>query len=96
MAFNMNCSSQGDGNIREQIDRQPFAAGRFYSDDPVELRSNLTKLFANAVPNSQDNVIAVISPHAGYVFQVKWLPLHLTKSTIQRNMKISLCWLQAM
>lgn len=68
MAFNMNCSSQGDGNIREQIDRQPYAAGRFYSDDPVELRSNLAKLFANAVPKSQKSVIAVISPHAGYVF----------------------------
>ena len=50
-------------------DRQPAVAGPFYPDSPTELRSMLKELFAQAAP-SKDlvNVVALISPHAGYVF----------------------------
>jgi MEMO1 family protein len=59
-----DCQSQG-----EHIDRQPAVAGSFYPVRPEELDATLKQLFANAVPSKEiQNVIAVISPHAGYVF----------------------------
>jgi hypothetical protein len=52
-----------------RIDRQPAVAGQFYPSDPVELRSTLKDLFSHAVPSKGiENIAAVISPHAGYVF----------------------------
>ena len=56
--------SQGD-----QMDRQPAVAGQFYPAQPEELRDLLKKLFSGAVPSRNiKNVVAIISPHAGYVF----------------------------
>jgi MEMO1 family protein len=53
-------------------DRQPVAAGRFYSADKQTLNSDLSKLFASCrkTPASW-NVRAIITPHAGYVFSGK-------------------------
>jgi len=50
-------------------DRQAVAAGRFYPADKVTLVKDLSGLFANCKksPDNQ-NVRAIISPHAGYVF----------------------------
>jgi len=56
--------NSGDG----PVDRQPAVAGQFYSADPVRLRADLSTLFAEAVPRQPGQVMAVISPHAGYVF----------------------------
>jgi AmmeMemoRadiSam system protein B/AmmeMemoRadiSam system protein A len=50
------------------VDRYPAVAGQFYSADPVMLRADLAKLFANALPDQSEDVLAIISPHAGYVF----------------------------
>jgi MEMO1 family protein len=51
------------------IDRQPAVAGQFYPGDAGELRSMLKDLFSRAVPSKGiENIAAVISPHAGYVF----------------------------
>jgi AmmeMemoRadiSam system protein B len=59
-----DCQSQG-----ERIDRQPAVAGSFYPAGQEELNTALKQLFANAVPSKEiKNIIAVISPHAGYVF----------------------------
>lgn len=50
-------------------DRQPAVAGQFYPGDAGELRSMVQDLFAHAVPSKGiANVVAVIAPHAGYVF----------------------------
>jgi AmmeMemoRadiSam system protein B/AmmeMemoRadiSam system protein A len=50
-------------------DRQPAVAGQFYPDSPTELLSMLKELFAQAAPSKDlANVVALISPHAGYVF----------------------------
>lgn len=57
----------GSGS-KGQDDRKPAVAGQFYSADPIMLRADLSTLFANAVPKQSENVIALISPHAGYVF----------------------------
>ena len=53
----------------KQIDRQPVAAGRFYTADKETLKKELTALFADCKkPGEELNVRAIISPHAGYVF----------------------------
>ncbi|MGA7161224.1 MAG: AmmeMemoRadiSam system protein B [Bacteroidota bacterium] len=50
-------------------DRQPAVAGQFYPAQRSELEAELQKLFSKAVPPKKiKNVIAIISPHAGYVY----------------------------
>ncbi|MGA9405939.1 MAG: AmmeMemoRadiSam system protein B [Bacteroidota bacterium] len=52
-----------------QSDRQPAVAGQFYPSQRNELEAELKKLFSKAVPPKNiKNVIAIISPHAGYVY----------------------------
>ncbi|MBN1414039.1 MAG: AmmeMemoRadiSam system protein B [Bacteroidales bacterium] len=54
---------------QELITREPVVAGQFYPGKADELRSELNKLFASATKRITDkNVLAVIAPHAGYVF----------------------------
>ncbi len=65
--FSGNAFSQEDG-AQGTIDRQPYAAGRFYEDDPGALKENLRSLFEKAESKKFDKVAAVISPHAGYPF----------------------------
>lgn len=49
--------------------RLPAVAGSFYPSDPAELKQMLTAFFAATPPSrSGDEVMAIISPHAGYVF----------------------------
>lgn len=50
-------------------DRQPIAAGRFYPADKKTLTNDISKLFKTCkkLPERQE-VRALISPHAGYVF----------------------------
>ncbi len=53
-------------------DRQPVAAGRFYTADKETLNKDLSKLFENCLkPSRQSTVRAIISPHAGYVYSGK-------------------------
>jgi len=48
--------------------REPAVAGRFYTDDPSSLRREVRGfLHAGAAP-SQEKVIGLVSPHAGYVY----------------------------
>jgi hypothetical protein len=51
------------------VDRQPAVAGTFYPADKNELSSTLVDLFNRAVPPKNiPNVVAIISPHAGYIY----------------------------
>jgi AmmeMemoRadiSam system protein B/AmmeMemoRadiSam system protein A len=60
----MNMFSQN-----KSTDREPVAAGRFYSASAEALKSDLSQLFTKCVkPPAGWNVRAIISPHAGYVF----------------------------
>jgi MEMO1 family protein len=61
------CRSQ-NGNEKPLTDRPVYAAGRFYSSNPDELRNTLRELFEKAKPRSVENVVAIIAPHAGYDF----------------------------
>jgi AmmeMemoRadiSam system protein B/AmmeMemoRadiSam system protein A len=55
-----------------QADRDPVAAGRFYSADKKTLTNDLANLFATCVKTPNDlNVRAIISPHAGYSYSGK-------------------------
>ncbi len=50
-----------------KVDRKPAVAGKFYSENPEQLYNEINIFFKNAKPR-QNNTLAVISPHAGYVF----------------------------
>lgn len=58
------CSAQQPG-----ADRPPAVAGTFYPGTRGELDAKLTELFSRAVPSpGLTGVVAVIVPHAGYVY----------------------------
>jgi len=49
--------------------RKPYAAGRFYTDKPPELKVQLQQLFSKSIQKKEGNApLAIIVPHAGYVF----------------------------
>ena len=50
------------------IDRASYAAGKFYTSDAAQLEKNLAFLFGEAKNLHTGNVLALISPHAGYVY----------------------------
>ena len=51
------------------IDREPVAAGRFYTADKETLKKDISGLFENCKKSPGTwHVRAIISPHAGYVF----------------------------
>jgi MEMO1 family protein len=53
-------------------DRQPVAAGRFYSADKQTLTNDVSKLFENCGKTPATwNVRAIICPHAGYIYSGK-------------------------
>ncbi|HOO99685.1 MAG TPA: AmmeMemoRadiSam system protein B [Bacteroidales bacterium] len=53
-------------------DRQPVAAGRFYTSDKSTLSNQLRQLFTECKkPDKPLNTRAIISPHAGYMFSGK-------------------------
>ncbi|MFH0989591.1 MAG: AmmeMemoRadiSam system protein B [bacterium] len=52
-----------------QVDRKPAVAGQFYPGTADELTKTLKGLFSKAVPSKNlKNVVALIAPHAGYVY----------------------------
>lgn len=56
------------GQDNDSEDRKPAVAGQFYPGDPDQLDEQLAGLFRDAVPPRLENVVAILSPHAGYVF----------------------------
>ena len=69
----ISCRSQPNTDQTMQnknlINRKATVAGQFYPGRSDELNAQLIKLFADAVPKkTEDDVLAIISPHAGYVF----------------------------
>ena len=51
------------------VDRQPAVAGQFYPQRQDDLGQMLSDLYSKAIPSRQlGNVVALIVPHAGYVF----------------------------
>lgn len=72
--FFSNCQSHINPPTTMKIpdtlqNRQPAVAGSFYPSDATEIQQMLKTYFAKApAPDTDRDVLAVISPHAGYVF----------------------------
>ena len=68
-----SCNSQ-DKNSEDQsdqklINRRPAVAGQFYLGNKKDLEKMLEEFFSKATPGvSIEQVAAILSPHAGYVF----------------------------
>lgn len=63
----MELFSQG-----RQGDREPYAAGRFYSADKETLKKDISRLFTDCKKTAENNEVrAIIVPHAGYVYSGK-------------------------
>ncbi|HZL11617.1 MAG TPA: AmmeMemoRadiSam system protein B [Prolixibacteraceae bacterium] len=58
------------GSSQESLhNRKPYAAGRFYTDKPAELKNQLQRLFSLAIREKLENTpLALIVPHAGYIY----------------------------
>ena len=64
----------GDGTLADEKPtiRQPAVAGQFYPAQPDELRRMLDEYLAQAtVPALPGNLVALIAPHAGYIYSGK-------------------------
>lgn len=49
--------------------RKPAVAGRFYSNTPTELKSQLQQMFSKSESKKDENSpLAIVVPHAGYIF----------------------------
>jgi len=74
----IRCNSQSEAEKTNVYDRQPVVAGKFYPENSDELILQLEILFDEAsapIINECDSVnqvlLAIISPHAGYVYSGK-------------------------
>lgn len=64
--LSLSCNGQ---KKTEQVIRQSAVAGTFYPADAAQLRAQLGKYFQQYLTQkTQDNIAAIIVPHAGYVF----------------------------
>lgn len=58
-----------DGTAMDTTIRRPAVAGQFYTDDAAALRAEITKYLDTAASIPLDgDVVALLSPHAGYVY----------------------------
>jgi len=49
--------------------RKPYAAGRFFTDRPAELKTQLQQMFSGSIKMKSENTpLAIICPHAGYIY----------------------------
>jgi AmmeMemoRadiSam system protein B len=48
--------------------RAPAVAGRFYPDDPRELRLQVDELLEHAATGTPRDALVIVAPHAGYVY----------------------------
>ena len=62
------CFSECKGQTDEPFIRNPAVAGKFYPADSSKLRNALKYYFEDAVSGSKDSPIAIIAPHAGYLY----------------------------
>lgn len=50
------------------VNREAYAAGKFYSGDKVSLEADMKQLFASAKANELTEVRSIVVPHAGYPY----------------------------
>jgi AmmeMemoRadiSam system protein B len=64
----ISCRSQVAENSQTKVDRQPAVGGSFYPADPKELLGMIEGFFNDAPASLELKPLAIISPHAGFVF----------------------------
>jgi len=83
------CNSQNTQNQKVQTkstDRQAVVSGQFYPSNADELKSMLKQLFSSALPNQGiKKVLAIISPHAGYVFSGEVAATSFSQIDVTKN-----------
>ena len=62
------CLSDCRGQADDSFIRHPAVAGKFYPADSSKLRNALKYFFKDAVTGSKIRPLAIITPHAGYVY----------------------------
>ncbi len=63
------CSTSCEANKMSNADiREPAVAGKFYPDSPAKLRSAILQFLQDALPAKVKKPVAIIVPHAGYIF----------------------------
>lgn len=67
LTFN-SCNAQTPEKVNDDSIRQPAFAGQFYSADSVTLTKQLEFFLANAKSPQTSNIVAIIVPHAGYLY----------------------------
>ncbi|MBN1598703.1 MAG: AmmeMemoRadiSam system protein B [Bacteroidales bacterium] len=68
LIFGQSCHSQTKETNYIKTDRQPAVAGSFYPGNSVELTKMLEGFFSEAEEADVKDPLAIIVPHAGYVF----------------------------
>jgi len=67
--------AEGDGDERDQ---EPAVAGMFYPDQPDILSRDVKKFLEGAKKEKiEGDVVALLSPHAGYMYSGRWLPVFI-------------------
>jgi hypothetical protein len=56
------------GNIQDDNIRQPVFAGQFYAADSAKLVKQIIIFLENSKPVTIDEAVAIIVPHAGYIY----------------------------
>jgi AmmeMemoRadiSam system protein B/AmmeMemoRadiSam system protein A len=63
-----SCNAQTNSKKLVKIDRQPAVAGSFYPADKGELLKSIVEYFNKAPTVLKQRPLAIIVPHAGYIF----------------------------
>ena len=61
-----SCNAQNEQP--QLINRKAVVAGSFYPSDKNKLNKQLETFFKHAIKKQNDNVLAIITPHAGYIY----------------------------
>jgi len=70
--FGARLAGSGSSAEVKSTVRQPAVAGQFYPANPDELRKMLDEFVAQAsVPSVSGQIVALIAPHAGYIYSGK-------------------------
>ncbi len=68
LVFILGSIAPGISHAQKTVNRKAYAAGKFYEDKPTSLKTQLHDLFSETHKLNKGKVLAVISPHAGYVY----------------------------
>lgn len=66
-----SCYGQPNNPAENKIDRKPAVAGSFYTADKASLQNTVSNYFDQSAKIVKRNPLAVIVPHAGYVFSAE-------------------------